>query len=188
VRRRLNRYRFRAAWDVAAEPSLVYAILCYVADYPEWWPEVKELRALDDRRVVVRVRSVLPYELALVVERKREDPAEGLLEVFLHGDVEGVARWKLSPSAAGTRVVFEEEAELRKRSMRYLAPVARPAFLANHALMMRSAEKGLRAFLAGARWSGNGSLVATPRMASVKDGSRRSRLRKRSEVSRPTAT
>ncbi|MGH2707364.1 MAG: SRPBCC family protein [Actinomycetota bacterium] len=158
----LNHYRFRAAWEVAAEPSLVYGILCHVADYPQWWPEVKELRALDDRRVAVVVRSLLPYELALVVERKREDPAEGLLEVFLHGDVEGVARWKLSPSAKGTRVVFEEEARLRKRLMRYLAPVARPAFLANHALMMRSAEKGLRAFLAGARWSNVGRSVVSP--------------------------
>ena len=36
-----------------------------------------------------------------------------------------------------------------KALLRRLAPIARPAFRANHALMMRHGERGLRTYLAG---------------------------------------
>jgi hypothetical protein len=43
--------------------------------------------------------------------------------------------------------VFEEEVTVTKRSLRWLAPLARPVFRANHAAMMRHGRAGLTAHL-----------------------------------------
>ena len=120
-------------------------------DYPRWWPEVRLVRRIDDRRTEMVIRSVLPYELRFVAQQERQDPAAGVLEVSMSGDLEGFSRWTLSASGDGTRAVFEEDVVARKALLRRLAVVARPAFRANHALMMRHGKQGLRAYIAGYR-------------------------------------
>ena len=50
-----------------------------------------------------------------------------------------------------TRCVFDEHVVTNKGLLDRLAVVARPAFKANHTLMMRHGEAGLRTFLAGYR-------------------------------------
>ena len=56
---------------------------------------------------------------------------------------------RLRSDAAIVTAVFEEEVTATKALLRYLAPVARPAFRANHTLMMRHGQAGLRVYLAG---------------------------------------
>ncbi|MFE0458979.1 SRPBCC family protein [Kitasatospora sp. NPDC058965] len=81
--------------------------------------------------------------------RRDPQPPAGVLEAELTGDLVGWSRWTVHPAGAGAAVaVFEEEVRPGKALMRRLALPGRPLFLANHALMMRAGERGLRRLLA----------------------------------------
>lgn len=144
----LHRYRFRSAWELSAPRWRVYRVLADPRSYPVWWPEVREVRQLDQHSGVMRFRSVLPYELAVVAAEVRQDPLHGVLEARLDGDLEGVTRWTVTARGPGRTVaVFDEDVIVRKPLMRSLAFPARPLFRANHALMMRSGRSGLAHYL-----------------------------------------
>ncbi|MFF8954844.1 SRPBCC family protein [Streptomyces sp. NPDC014894] len=142
-------YRFRAVWDLSAGPGAVFTALERAEDYPLWWPQFREVVPLSPDRGTARIRSFLPYELRVTASAVRRDPAARVLEVGLEGDLEGWARWALAPRGAGTRAVYDQEVEVRKPLMRRLAVPCRPAFRANHAVMMRSGRRGLDARLRG---------------------------------------
>lgn len=146
-----NRYVFHSEWEVDAPVGDVVAVLTDFERYPEWWPEVKEVRRLDDGRFETVCRAALPYELRFVMEASNYDIAVGTIEGRLSGDLEGFSRWTLGPSGSRTRLLYDQEVVTHKRLLNVLAPVARPAFRANHALMMRHGRAGLRTFLAGYR-------------------------------------
>ena len=147
----LNFYRFTSIWIVPGAPEEAYAALETLEDYPAWWPEVKEARKLDEGLAEVRCRSLLPYDLVFTSEQAVRDPDAKVLEATLRGDLDGFTRWTIQGSPDGSRLLFEEEVTTTKGSLRALAPVARPAFKANHYLMMRHGERGLRTYLAGYR-------------------------------------
>lgn len=142
-----NWYRFRNVWTVAATPEETYDALVRLTQYPSWWPEVKEVRQLDWSRFQIRCRSLLPYELRFVIEETTVDPDSGVLAASLTGDLEGYSAWKVTATPGGSRLTFDEEVITRKPLLKRLALLIRPAFKANHALMMRHGETGLRAFL-----------------------------------------
>lgn len=144
----MSHYRFTSAWVVPAPPAAVLAVLERAEEYPAWWPQVREVARVDATTGTARFRSVLPYDLVVTVARARRDPVAGVLEVSMTGDLEGWARWTVTGGDGGSRVRYEQEVVVRKRLMRLLAPVARPLFRANHALMMRAARRGLTARLA----------------------------------------
>lgn len=152
-------YRFRSRWDLDAPPAAVFAVLADGADYPRWWPQVREVRQIDERSGAARFRSLVPYDLWVIVSEARQDPADGVLEIGFSGDLEGWARWTVLPHGNGTRAFFEQEVVARKPLLRRLALPGRPVFRANHALMMRSGLRGLRTRLAtkSARPSGPAS-------------------------------
>ena len=141
------RYRFRSIWLLAAPPDAVYAVLERAEEYPRWWPQVREVVPVDDRTGTARFRSLLPYELVVTAEALRRDPAAGVLEVGMSGDLDGWARWTLTAEGAGTRALYEQEVEVRSPLMRVLGIPGRPLFRANHALMMRGGRRGLAAHL-----------------------------------------
>ncbi|MGH8894704.1 MAG: SRPBCC family protein [Actinomycetes bacterium] len=147
----LHRYRFRSVWPLAAAPEEVFRALRDVDDYPEWWPQVRRVDRIDDGTYDMVVRSVLPYDLVFRSTRSREDEAAGVLEARMAGDLDGLSRWTIREDGAGTTLVFEEQVVAVKTMLRRLAFVARPAFVANHVLMMRAGRRGLRAYLAGRR-------------------------------------
>jgi len=151
VGERRNQYRFRTEWALSAAPDDVFAALAELLDYPNWWPEVKDTTALDANRCQMTVRSVLPYDLSFVSTRSRLDRPAGVLEATLSGDLEGVSRWTITKSPSGTVAVFEETVVAHKALLRRLAVVARPAFRANHGVMMSHGRRGLVAYLAGMR-------------------------------------
>ncbi|MFB7516647.1 SRPBCC family protein [Streptomyces sp. NPDC056144] len=142
------RYRFRSVWRLAAPPDAVYAVLERPEEYPRWWPQVREVRPLDDTTGTARFRSLLPYDLVVTARALRRDPVARVLEIGLEGDLEGRVRWTLTPDGtAGTLAVYEQEVEVHARLLRVLAVPGRPVFRANHALMMRGGRKGLAALL-----------------------------------------
>jgi Polyketide cyclase / dehydrase and lipid transport len=143
-----NRYRFFTTWHLDASVHDVLRVLEDVAAYPLWWPEVRRVEAYDDRTANMVIRSLLPYDLAFVARQSRRDPQAGVLEVSMHGDLEGFSRWTVTPDGSGARAAFEEDVIARKALLRRFAAPARPIFRANHAVMMRSGQRGLRARLA----------------------------------------
>jgi hypothetical protein len=146
-----NHYRFRSLWPLPAPAPDVYRALERVEDYPRWWPQVREVTRLDDTSGVLRFRSLLPYELTATVREGRRDPAAGVLEVVMSGDMEGWARWTVAPRGFATLVRYDQEVVVRKPLLRRLAVPGRLLFRANHRLMMRAGRQGLAAHLAGGR-------------------------------------
>ncbi|WP_155060423.1 SRPBCC family protein [Streptomyces blattellae] len=141
------RYRFRSVWLLRAPPDRVYAVLERAEDYPDWWPQVRQVDAIDDARGVVRVRSVLPYELTFTAREVVRDRAAGVLEIEMSGDLDGWARWTVQAHGAGTLARYEQVVDLRRPLLRRLAVLGRPVFRANHRLMMRAGRRGLAAYL-----------------------------------------
>jgi hypothetical protein len=146
-----NRYRFRNVWRVPATPEETYAALCRLPEYPMWWPEVKAVDFVDRAGFLVRCRSVLPYDLSFVIHEPHVDPQSGVLMARLAGDLEGYSRWTVTGTTDGSVLVFDEEVVTNKPLLKRLSGVLRPALHANHALMMRHGEAGLRAHLAARR-------------------------------------
>ena len=143
------RYRFRTVWTVPAAPGAAYEVLHDLREYPRWWPQVKEVRRAGEDAAEVVVRSVLPYYLRFLTRRTRTNPTEGILQVAMTGDLEGFSRWTILGGPSFSRLIFEEDVVTNKPLLNRLAIVARPAFKANHAWMMRDGEAGLRTYLAG---------------------------------------
>ncbi|MFC5905980.1 SRPBCC family protein [Streptacidiphilus monticola] len=150
-----HRYRFRSCWELpAAPPDLVYRVLAEPLGYPAWWPEIRRVRQLSEDSGEMTFRSFLPYELRVRVRATRQDPAGRVLAARLDGDLDGGTRWTVTTRGDGGSVaVFDEDVVVRKRSMRVLALPGRPAFRANHAVMMRHGRAGLISYLRAVHWS-----------------------------------
>ncbi|MDT0464734.1 SRPBCC family protein [Streptomyces gibsoniae] len=142
-----NHYRFRSLWPLPAPPAAVYAVLERAEEYPRWWRQVREVIRLDDTTDIVRVRSLLPYDITFIAREARRDPAAGVLEAALSGDLEGWARWTVTATASGTLVRYDQEVEVTKPLLRRWAVPGRPVFRVNHRLMMRAGRRGLLAHL-----------------------------------------
>ncbi|MGQ4386629.1 SRPBCC family protein [Streptomyces sp. SAS_270] len=142
-----SHYRFRSLWELPAPPAAVYLALEQAEDYPRWWPQVREVRRIDDRSGAIRIRSLLPYDMTFTAREVRRDPAAGVLEIAMTGDIDGWARWTVTADGPGTLARYEQEVDVSKPLLRRLAMPGRPLFLANHALMMRAGLRGLRAHL-----------------------------------------
>jgi hypothetical protein len=146
----LNFYSFHSTWRVDLPPEDAYRLLREIGDYDKWWPEIKEMHRIDEDRVDIRARALLPYDLRFVGEAK-EDPERRVLELRMTGDLEGFSRFTIEPEGEGSRLMFEEQVVANKPLLRRLALVARPLFAANHWVMMKRGEEGLRTFAAGYR-------------------------------------
>lgn len=140
-----NAYRFLSRWQVPADRGTIYGVLADLGSYPQWWPQVRRVEQYDADTALVVVRSFLPYALRVLTTSVRDDPVEGVLEARLSGDVEGWSRWTLPAIDSSGPLVYEQVVVARRALLRRLGPVARPFFRANHAVMMRAGQRGLRA-------------------------------------------
>ena len=141
-------YCFRSAWEVGLDADRLFDVLSDIAAYPHWWPQLRSVERIDDDTAAVRCRSVLPYTLRLRAQRAREDPDAHVLEVRLDGDLDGWSRWTMTPTHAGTALVYEQEVVVRGRMLRWVGFVGRPVLRLNHAWMMRGARLGLGRWVA----------------------------------------
>ncbi|MFC4504512.1 MULTISPECIES: SRPBCC family protein [Streptomyces] len=142
-----TRYRFLSQWALPAPTAAVYDALERVEDYPRWWRQVREVNRVDDTTGVIRVRSLLPYDLTFTVHAVRRDPVDGVLEIRMSGDIEGWARWTVTAGGTGTLARYEQVVDVRKPLLRRFAVPGCPLFRANHRLMMRAGRRGLAALL-----------------------------------------
>ncbi len=140
----LNRYRFRSVWHVGACPTAVYEVLSDIANYPQWWPEIRSAKKVDEECGELTCRSFLPFDIVVQVRHSIRDQQAGLLRGTLSGDLEGFASWEITGRDGGTELVFDQEVVVNKALLRRLVLIARPFFRGNHDLMMRGGLKGLK--------------------------------------------
>ncbi|MGP3990259.1 SRPBCC family protein [Streptomyces sp. 3N207] len=62
-----NHYRSHAAWQLAAPPARVFAVLERAERYPEWWHQVRRIDRTGEDGAELRIRSVLLYELSVTL-------------------------------------------------------------------------------------------------------------------------
>jgi hypothetical protein len=141
-------YRFDNLWTLRAPLQRVYATLADVEGYIRWWPQIRDIDRIDADSGRVRIRSLLPYTLDLVLARAVEDATHGVLRVDVDGDLRGWCSWQLSAEDAGTLARFSQEVEVTVPLLRRTPFATRPLLRGNHAHMMRSGERGLRRYLA----------------------------------------
>jgi uncharacterized protein YndB with AHSA1/START domain len=140
-------YRFDNLWHLQASRERVYAALVDVEGYPRWWPQIREIHRIDDHSGRVRIQSLLPYTLDLVLLRAVQDEAHGILRVEVDGDLQGWCAWKFSAEGTGTRSEFSQEVQVMAPVLERMPFALRPLLRSNHAYMMRSGERGLRKYL-----------------------------------------
>ena len=144
-----SHYRFRSLWALPAPPAAVYDLLEQAEDYPRWWPQVRDVTKLSDTTGVITIRSVLPYDMVFTARETRRDPAAGVLEIAMSGDLDGWARWTVIAHDGGSLARYDQVVDVNKPLLRRFAVPGRPVFRANHRLMMRAGRRGLMAYLAG---------------------------------------
>jgi len=142
-----TRYRFRSRWPLPADPAAVYDALERAEDYPRWWRQVREVNRIDGTTGVITIRSLLPYDMTFTAREVRRDPAAGILEIAMSGDIDGWARWTISPDGTGSLARYEQVVDVNKPLLRRFAVPGRPVFRANHRLMMRAGRRGLVGYL-----------------------------------------
>lgn len=140
-------YVFQSHWRLPVDPDRVYAALLDVANYPNWWPQVRSARELGDGSGELRCRSLLPYDLVFVAHREIEDPQQRILRARLEGDLRGFSQWTVGADGDATVAVFDEEVSVGNSAVRRAGLFARPVLRFNHDLMMRAGEHGLRRYL-----------------------------------------
>ncbi|MFH0177855.1 SRPBCC family protein [Streptomyces cacaoi] len=142
-----TRYRFRSLWALPAPPARVYDALERAEDYPRWWRQVREVNRVDSATAVIRVRSLLPYDLTFTAREVRRDAAAGVLEIAMAGDIDGWARWTVTADGSGALARYDQVVQVDKPLLRRFAVPGRPVFRLNHRLMMRAGRRGLAAYL-----------------------------------------
>lgn len=146
----LNDYTFRDLWSVRAAAARVFDALVDLANYPAWWPDIRSVTRVDDDTAEVRCRAVLPYALTFRLHRAVEDPDAGHMRVDMTGDLEGYVQGVVAEHrTAGALLAISQRVVVNKPLLRAFAPVARPLFRANHAMMMRRGQRGFRQYLTG---------------------------------------
>lgn len=144
----LNDYSFRNIWSVRAATTRVFDTLVDVANYPAWWPDIRSVTRVDDNTAEVTCRALLPYALTFRLHRAEEDAGAGRMRVDITGDLEGYCQGVVAEHrSAGALLAISQRVVVNKRLLRALAPIARPLFRANHAVMMHRGQRGFREYL-----------------------------------------
>lgn len=146
-----NTYHFISRWRVRASAEEVYDIIRQPLEYPRWWPSVyldsREIAAGNPdgtgRRVQFHTKGLLPYTLrwqSSVVEAV--PPLRLVIEAT--GDFTGSGIWSLVQDGEYVDMAFDWKVAADKPLLRYLTPVLRPVFAANHRWAMQQGEISLR--------------------------------------------
>jgi uncharacterized protein YndB with AHSA1/START domain len=146
-----NDYHLVSCWRVKAHPAEVFDIIGQPLEYPRWWPsvylKVRELAAGapngTGKRVRFHTKGWLPYTLQWEA-RTIETVAPSRIVFDAEGDFNGRGIWTFVKDGDYTDITFEWNLEPDKPLLRYLTPVLRPVFEANHRWAMQQGENSLR--------------------------------------------
>ena len=118
----------------------MYDVLVDLEHYPDWWPQVRAVASLGPDTALVICRSVLPYDLELVLDAVSREPTR--LEVRISGPIAGTASWTLRPDPVGTAMTYHQEV-IATGSLAWASYLFKPVLRWNHAAMMRGFDRGM---------------------------------------------
>ncbi|QDG88096.1 hypothetical protein NIBR502770_06065 [Pseudarthrobacter sp. NIBRBAC000502770] len=160
-------FDLNSTWQLPASPNEVWAVIADTdMSWPQWWPHCTFATPLERTEAAsnaqedilmattahLNFKAFLGYTLTITIHpTKVAMPRE--IEFDAGGHLQGTGRVSLVPQEQGqtTRMDIEWRVRPTQRWMNVLTPVAAPAFVAAHALMMRQGEKGLQRELANNR-------------------------------------
>lgn len=148
----MQSYHFVSQWVVAASPAEVYRLLEDIPALSRWWPSVYlDVRVLRPGRaggvgkvVALYTKGWLPYTLHWQFRVTEADFPHGF-RLEARGDLDGEGTWTFR--ALGdvfTAVRYDWRIRAEKPLLRWLSPLLRPLFAANHHWAMRRGEQSLR--------------------------------------------
>jgi Polyketide cyclase / dehydrase and lipid transport len=142
-------YRLLTIWHIEAPLEQVYAAILDSQHWPDWWPGVLKVEqaATGDADGINNVRRYslqgkLPYRLAFKVCTTRIEKLVSI-EGIAQGDLDGIGRWQFSREGTVSIVRCEWHVRTTRWWMNLIAPVARPMFIRNHALLMAQGGESL---------------------------------------------
>jgi uncharacterized protein YndB with AHSA1/START domain len=138
-------FEFDRSWRFDVPVEQLWDALAATDDYPRWWSWLDHYEAgpLEAGTVATfRVRPPLPYTLSFSVTVDEVIPKQRVIAT-VGGDVEGPARLEIEAVAAGSRARLSWELALRHRFLARIEPVARPAMLWGHDVVV---SMGVRQF------------------------------------------
>jgi hypothetical protein len=145
----MARYHFVTDIRLLAAPDPVWRVLVQPVDWPRWWPRLAQVELRDPgrpdglgRRYRLAFRTALPYTLSFESETVRIR-APSLWEARVHGELDGTGVYELFAEDGATCLRHTWIVATTKPWMNLLAPLARPAFAWNHAVLMRDFATGL---------------------------------------------
>ncbi len=149
-------YSFVTRWFIDAPIERVFSVIEDAPRWPSWWKavlavEVVESGDADGIGAVARTtwQTALGYRLrfdARLVGRTPSNDSRWHRQVS--SSATGSGRWGALARGGGTLVVYFWDVTTTPRWMNLLAPVMRPAFQWNHAIVMRRGGEGLARLLA----------------------------------------
>jgi hypothetical protein len=151
-------YRFVTFWRVPATPGEVSAILEDFPGLTRWWPsvylEADVVEPGDEngigKAVRLHTKGRLPYTLRWTL-RVLESRRPYGFTIGAEGDLTGRGIWTLKPDGIWTAVTFDWTVRADKPMLRWLSPLLRPLFAANHGWAMARGEESLRLEIARRR-------------------------------------
>jgi uncharacterized protein YndB with AHSA1/START domain len=149
-------YAFVTNWRLQAPLEAVWDAIYDSEAWPTWWHYVVRVDLLEpgDERGVGAVRrytwrTALPYTLAFDTRTTRVERPH-VLEADAFGELVGTGRWRLTAEDGLVAVRYDWNVRTTRPWMNLLAPLARPVFAWNHAIVMRRGGQDLARHL-GAR-------------------------------------
>lgn len=143
----MARYRFVTDMRFDAPAEAVYRSVVEPERWLDDWSHavaVRRTAAGDDdgagASFEATVRAPLGYRLSARIETVAVQRPVALW-MTASGDLEGYARWRLTPRARGTDVRFTWDVRATERWMQLLTPVARPVFEWSHGVVIRRAAR-----------------------------------------------
>jgi uncharacterized protein (DUF2236 family) len=144
----LNFYRFNVTWQADRPTDAVYAMLTDLDSYPNWWPDYREMRRIDEDTFEFAMQASLPYKLICTNKFLVREPEKGHFRLSIGGDIVGWIDFVITNEGSGrTRVDITQECRAAKLLLRILAPIGRPAFAYNHGIVMRHGLAGIQSRL-----------------------------------------
>lgn len=150
-----NDYRFITCWRVQSTGPEVSDILGNAPDLVRWWPavylEVRELEPGDERglgKVIdLYTKGWLPYTLCWQF-RVTENRSPHGFSLTAWGDFVGRGIWTFEPDGDWVNITYDWQIRADKPLLKYLSPVLKPIFAANHRWAMAKGEASLKLELA----------------------------------------
>lgn len=153
-----HRFHLSTIWRIDGSIEEISAVLADVERLPQWWASVYlDVRILEPgdehgigRVVAFHTRGRLPYTLrwqGRVIEANR--PHSWTIEAS--GDLDGIGVWRLEQNGAIATVLYDWQVSVDKPILRFLSPLLKPLFAANHRWAMAKGLEGLSRELARRR-------------------------------------